>query len=51
MKKIIFDNKEIIPSKVVCVGRNYVEHIKELQNEIPSSMVILRAPLKTIYSP
>jgi 2-keto-4-pentenoate hydratase/2-oxohepta-3-ene-1,7-dioic acid hydratase in catechol pathway len=40
MKKIIFDNKSIVPSKVICIGRNYVEHIKELNNEIPSSMVV-----------
>lgn len=39
MKSIIIDNKEHIPSKVVCIGRNYVDHITELNNEIPSEMV------------
>ncbi|QLE78393.1 fumarylacetoacetate hydrolase family protein [Francisella sp. Scap27] len=31
-------------SKVVCVGRNYVEHINELNNEIPSNPVIFIKP-------
>lgn len=39
MKSIIIDNKKYIPSKVVCIGRNYVDHITELNNEIPSEMV------------
>ncbi len=40
MNKIRFENREIAPSKIVCVGRNYVEHIKELGNEISENMVI-----------
>jgi len=48
MKKVIFNSKELIPSKIVCIGRNYVEHIKELNNEIPSSMVIFNKPNSSI---
>ncbi|AFL67404.1 fumarylacetoacetate hydrolase family protein [Sulfurospirillum barnesii] len=44
MKTVTVDGKCVIPSKVVCVGRNYVEHIKELKNEIPTSMVIFMKP-------
>jgi 2-keto-4-pentenoate hydratase/2-oxohepta-3-ene-1,7-dioic acid hydratase in catechol pathway len=34
-----------LSGNVYCVGRNYVEHAKELQNEIPSEPVIfLKAP-------
>ena len=40
MNKIIYNNRQIDVSKVICIGRNYVEHIEELGNEIPSSMVI-----------
>ena len=40
MKKINYNNEQVSPSKVVCIGRNYVEHIEELGNEIPSSMVV-----------
>jgi len=48
MNKIIFENKIITPSKVVCIGRNFVAHIKELGNEIPSSMVIFNKPNSSI---
>lgn len=48
MKHIIFDQQKVIPSKIVCIGRNYVEHIKELNNEIPSDMVIFNKPNSSI---
>jgi len=44
MRTVMVDNKSVTPSKVVCVGRNYVEHIKELNNEVPTSMVIFMKP-------
>ena len=34
MRTVMVDGKSVTPSKVVCVGRNYVEHIKELNNEV-----------------
>ena len=38
----------IQPSKIVCVGRNYVAHIRELNNEIPDSMVVFNKPNSAI---
>ena len=36
---------DFIPSKIVCVGRNYAEHAKELGNEVPSEpLLFLKAP-------
>jgi 2-keto-4-pentenoate hydratase/2-oxohepta-3-ene-1,7-dioic acid hydratase in catechol pathway len=32
------------PSKIVCVGRNYAEHAKELANAIPSEPLIFLKP-------
>ena len=32
------------PSKIVCVGRNYREHAKELGNEVPSEPLIFLKP-------
>jgi 2-keto-4-pentenoate hydratase/2-oxohepta-3-ene-1,7-dioic acid hydratase in catechol pathway len=32
------------PSKIVCVGRNYVEHAKELGNEVPKEPLIFLKP-------
>jgi len=44
MNFINFSQKKIPPCKIVCVGRNYVEHIKELNNEVPSEPVYFIKP-------
>ena len=39
------------PSKIVCVGRNYAEHAKELGNEVPKDpLLFLKAPSALIYN-
>ncbi|WP_369434541.1 fumarylacetoacetate hydrolase family protein [Psychromonas sp. MME1] len=48
MKNIIADGALLTPSKVVCIGRNYVDHIKELNNEIPEQAVIFVKPNSAI---
>ena len=48
MQSIQYDNQSITPSKVICVGRNYVEHIQELNNETPDSMVLFNKPNSAI---
>ncbi len=48
MNCVKYNNITIIPSKIVCIGRNYVEHIHELSNEIPSSMVVFNKPNSAI---
>jgi len=48
MNKILLDNKEIYPSKVFCIGRNYTEHIAELNNETPDEMVFFIKPNSAI---
>ncbi len=50
MQTIQYNNQSIIPSKVICVGRNYVEHIKELNNETPDTMVLFNKPNSAITS-
>lgn len=50
MKTVQYINEEMTPSKVICVGRNYVEHIKELNNETPESMVLFNKPNSAITS-
>ena len=32
------------PSKIVCVGRNYVDHAKELGNPVPEEPIIFLKP-------
>jgi len=44
MNTITFAERTLTPSKVVCIGRNYVEHIEELGNEVPENMVIFNKP-------
>ncbi len=48
MKTIKYNAKTLIPSKIICIGRNYVEHIKELNNETPDTMVIFNKPNSAI---
>jgi 2-keto-4-pentenoate hydratase/2-oxohepta-3-ene-1,7-dioic acid hydratase in catechol pathway len=36
------------PSKIICVGRNYVEHAKELGNEVPKVPLIFLKPPSSI---
>ncbi len=48
MKSVIVDKRTVTPSKIVCIGRNYVEHIAELGNEIPDEMVVFNKPNSSI---
>lgn len=54
MKSITCLNGEsesaITPSKIVCVGRNYVAHAKELGNAVPSTPIIFLKPNSAISS-
>ena len=50
MNSIIFDGKDVYPSKIVCIGRNYVDHIEELHNEVPKQPVIFIKPNSSISS-
>ncbi len=43
-------NTDFVPSKIVCVGRNYAEHAAELGNEVPKDpMLFLKAPSALIF--
>jgi len=48
MKSIKLNGKKVYPSKIVCIGRNYVDHIKELGNEVPTEPVIFLKPNSAI---
>jgi 2-keto-4-pentenoate hydratase/2-oxohepta-3-ene-1,7-dioic acid hydratase in catechol pathway len=50
MHSITFAETTVTPSKIVCVGRNYVAHIQELGNEIPADMVVFNKPNSAISS-
>jgi 2-keto-4-pentenoate hydratase/2-oxohepta-3-ene-1,7-dioic acid hydratase in catechol pathway len=41
----------ILPSKVVCVGRNYADHAAELGNEVPKEPLIFLKPSTSVIGP
>jgi 2-keto-4-pentenoate hydratase/2-oxohepta-3-ene-1,7-dioic acid hydratase in catechol pathway len=48
LKFVKWEGKELCPSKIICVGRNYVEHIQELNNEVPEEPIIFLKPNSAI---
>lgn len=48
MKQVVMGGRAITPSKIVCIGRNYAEHIQELDNEVPEQPVIFIKPNSAI---
>jgi 2-keto-4-pentenoate hydratase/2-oxohepta-3-ene-1,7-dioic acid hydratase in catechol pathway len=41
----------VTPSKIICVGRNYREHVKELGNEMPAEPLIFFKPPSSLLRP
>ena len=48
MKSVTWDGKAVYPSKIICVGRNYADHIKEFDNEASQEPVIFIKPNSAI---
>lgn len=48
MSVIQVEEKKVKVGKVLCVGRNYVEHIQELNNAIPEQMVVFNKPATSV---
>ncbi len=41
----------VTPTKIVCVGRNYAAHAKELGNEVPSEPLLFLKPPSSLLDP
>lgn len=41
----------VLPSKVVCVGKNYAEHAEEMDSDIPSEPIIFMKPATSVVGP
>ena len=41
----------ILPSKIVCVGRNYADHAAELGNEVPAEPLLFLKPSTSVIGP
>ncbi len=44
----ITTGRELPIGKILCIGRNYVDHIKELGNETPAAPVIFMKPASSV---
>jgi 2-keto-4-pentenoate hydratase/2-oxohepta-3-ene-1,7-dioic acid hydratase in catechol pathway len=40
-----------VPTKIVCVGRNYLDHAKELNSEVPKQPLIFMKPPSSVIAP
>ncbi|NOH21996.1 fumarylacetoacetate hydrolase family protein [Vibrio europaeus] len=50
MSSVKLGDALVKPSKILCVGRNYLEHIQELNNSVPEQMVVFSKPPSSIAS-
>src|SRR5580658_10587216 len=41
----------VTPSKIICVGRNYRDHAKELGNEVPTEPLLFFKPPSSLLAP
>ena len=41
----------VTPSKIICVGRNYRDHAKELGNEMPAEPLLFFKPPSSLLAP
>src|SRR5208283_2293349 len=41
----------VTPSKIICVGRNYRDHAKELGNEVPAEPLLFFKPPSSLLNP
>ena len=48
MNYIKLGDDSLCPSKIICIGQNYVDHIKELKNDNPGELVVFMKPNSSI---
>ena len=48
MNNINYQGQKIQPSKIVCIGKNYMAHIEELNSAVPEEPVIFMKPNSAI---
>ena len=44
MRSVTFQKTEIIPNKIVCVGKNYAAHIEEMGSVPSDQMTVFMKP-------
>lgn len=48
MQNVTVKGETVTPSKIVCIGRNYVAHIEEMGSEVAQEMVVFNKPNSAI---
>ncbi len=48
MNGVVFDGEVVYPSKIVCIAKNYVEHINEFDGKAPSEIALFIKPNSSI---
>lgn len=48
MVQVLWNGQGVALGKIVCVGRNYVEHIEELGNDTPDEMMLFMKPVTAV---
>ena len=48
LNHINIGGRAVVPSKIICIGRNYVGHVAELGNEVADEMVVFMKPNSAI---
>jgi 2-keto-4-pentenoate hydratase/2-oxohepta-3-ene-1,7-dioic acid hydratase in catechol pathway len=43
-------SEPVKPAKIICIGRNYADHVKELNNAMPSEPVVFLKPSTALIS-
>lgn len=50
MPNVTLDSRQVPVPKILCIGRNYAEHAKEMKAEIPSAPVFFMKPSTALVS-
>ena len=46
--KILLEQTPITPTRIFCIGRNYVQHVRELSDQMPDAPVIFMKPYTSL---
>jgi 5-carboxymethyl-2-hydroxymuconate isomerase len=49
MKTLKLSNNQVVPiGKIICLGRNYSEHAKEMKSEVPTTPILFLKPASAV---
>ena len=48
LRTVLLGKRVVAPTKIVCIGRNYAAHAKELGNQVPGELIVFMKPNSAI---